>query len=236
MEKVQTSFKKLKLEFNEITTIESLEEFPLKIQELVADWKGAARVKVVPGAPKRIIKKVIPVATQVKEEVKEVTKVEAKKKAVSETSSTAATTEETKKVGRPVKTDEEKAADKVAKEKILASSGAVPSPKNKTCGCRVHGTPVDIPGSKAPRGGQVKAYEPKECEKTAKFMVGSEDDGYLYMCTTCHTHYAYRTTKPKEWNGFFDDDEIPDASHIVNSAWYRKKAAGSTSETGSEVE
>lgn len=133
-----------------------------------------------------------------------------------------------KKAGRPKLTEEEKEAQKAEKSAILASSGAKAFKGDKSCNARIYGDEVEIPGIK------VKAHKPKECEKKAKFCLGDEDNGFQYLCTTCHTHYAFgKKSETKDWLGFFDDGSLPPKAHFVGSEWHKKKLAGKDSSSES---
>jgi hypothetical protein len=62
---------------------------------------------------------------------------------------------------------------------LLVKSGAEPTSVLHQCDAR-KGVCIDV-----------NKYKPIQCDKKAKFRVGSEDDGYLYMCAGCHKNYIH---------------------------------------------
>lgn len=205
MEALNAEFQRLLAKFSLLDGPEELEEMLPEVNTFLASWKEAKATK----PKKRLIKK--------KESAPPV-----------EVATEAQDAETPKKAGRPKMTEEEKEAQKAEKSAVLASSGAKTFKGDKTCNARIYGDAVEIPGMK------VKAYKPKECEKKAKFCVGDEDDGFQYLCTTCHTHYAFgKKGETKEWLGFFDDGVIPTKAHFVGSEWHTKKLAGKDSSSES---
>lgn len=81
---------------------------------------------------------------------------------------------------------------------VLVKSGAQPTSVLHQCDAR-KGMCIDV-----------NKYKPIQCDKKAKFRVGNEDDGYLYMCAGCHKNYSSRLDRSSFlWNGFFDDDSLP---------------------------
>jgi hypothetical protein len=81
---------------------------------------------------------------------------------------------------------------------VLVKSGAEPTSVLHQCDAR-KGVCIDV-----------NKYKPIQCDKKAKFRVGNEDDGYLYMCAGCHKNYSSRLDRSSFlWNGFFDDDSLP---------------------------
>jgi len=211
MEALDAEFQRLLAKFSMLDGPEELEQMLPEVNTFLASWKAAKAVK----PKKKLIKK----------------KVSASEPAPSPPapeSEPVPAPEAPKKVGRPKKTEEEKEAEKAERSAVLASSGAKAFKGEKVCNARIYGDVVEIPGMK------VKAYKPKECEKKAKFCVGDEDEGVQYLCTTCHTHYAFgKKGETKEWLGFFDDGVVPAKAHLIGSEWHKRKLAGKDSSSES---
>ncbi len=212
MEEITSKLSELTIVVGSAQSVETLESTIQKLQELATQWKAVG--DAVAPVKKRKIKKAVvaegdvavPIVAPVVPIVAPVAPVDVP----------------VKKRGRPKKVADPVAAPapapvaienavQMVEEKplivenkmeedasVLVKSGAEPTSVLHQCDAR-KGVCIDV-----------NKYKPIQCDKKAKFRVGNEDDGYLYMCAGCHKNYSSRLDRSSFlWNGFFDDDSLP---------------------------
>ena len=211
MEEITSKLSELTIVVGSAQSVETLESTIQKLQELATQWKTVG--DAVAPVKKRKIKKaavvegdvtvpivapVVPVDVPVDVPVKK----RGRPKKVADPVAAPAPVAIENVIENAVQMVEEKpliVENKMEEDaSVLVKSGAEPTSVLHQCDAR-KGVCIDV-----------NKYKPIQCDKKAKFRVGNEDDGYLYMCAGCHKNYSSRLDRSSFlWNGFFDDDSLP---------------------------
>lgn len=204
MEEITSKLSELTIIVGSAQSVETLESTIQKLQELATQWKAVGNA--VAPVKKRKIKKAVVAVGDVTVPVVAPVDVPVKKrgrpKKVADPVAAPAPAPAPVAIENAVQMVEEKpliVENKMEEDaSVLVKSGAEPTSVLHQCDAR-KGVCIDV-----------NKYKPIQCDKKAKFRVGNEDDGYLYMCAGCHKNYSSRLDRSSFlWNGFFDDDSLP---------------------------
>ena len=217
--------------------IQKLEETVGGLMDILRSQNMLPQCPMEPMSPKKAVDTapcIVPCPNAPIKKTREEALAEAKRRALEKIQAKAAEVQKT--ICAVPKEGEEKVDDYIVPKVDRSFSGSSDSDsedgkKNykkipgKICAARIEGEGVEIPGTKSSRSGKpIQAYKPKECGRSAAFVVktGEDEDDIVYLCAVCHT----RHTEDKDtWLGFFDDGMIPPKSHLMGSVWYKAMLA-----------